>query len=506
MMKYITSILLIFNFNIILLSQNEEGLISREVTKEFRLYDDPSTVEYEYRKLYTYDGNGFLSKLISEQKSLENNWQWLKSWEDSYIYTSKGQIQKSITIRFNVDQSLNSKITTTYLWNDNQLVERTYDIYWSLGHFGYSEKEVFDSHGRKKQRIFTDYNNEGITRDYISNYRYDTNGCLELIEDLHSEYRLSDTLKSRAKQVFIQDESCRPILTEYWTYNYNTELFELKFTDKYEYRKDPKGNIIYESYSQKTEGVDDDFQLIYEVFNTVDEKGNVLLTEDIRQDYKTRVEMAYNDMSLMTEIRYFFWDFQNEVWIPDFESYSKFDQDSNLIENYFYYSFDTITNTFFGSTHNIIQYNENNQKIYEEQQRENLANPNNPIIEHNIARYDYECNGRSVRNTSMELISKRGSETLYFYHDIPSCSDLFSQQQELNVFPNPASEYIHFTINEINEAIAVSIFNIDGALVYQFNNSSGGLISAWINNLENGTYLIKAETSNKTYLGKFIKI
>jgi hypothetical protein len=488
-------------------AQYDQDLIFKSIASQYRFYDDPSTLEKEYRSLYAYNGNSQVSKVISEYRSFPYDGQWKKTWEKAYTYNLDGQKTKIKTLNYNENQSLDHTTTESYRWDDNHLVERTYDVYWNENKFGHTEIEVFNSVNRKIQVSTIDYNDQGVTRESVSKNEYDLNGCLKEITNQLFAYDLADTINIGEKWIFTHDESCRPIQSEFWVYNYDSEIYELKYSDKYEFIADPLGNILYESYYEKTEGEHEDFILVYETFNTFDDNGNIVLTENFSDGFRSKVEMVYNEMNLSTETHYFFWNFNNKIWIPDFESYRTFDQDSNIIEDVFYYSYDTISGTFLGKSLRISQYNENNQQVSEEHHYQDFSNPNNPILEHHIIEYQYECNGRHVSTTSKELISKGGFISLIFYHDLPPCSKLYDLPlEELKVFPNPASEYIHFTINEIDEGIAVSIFNIDGALVYHSDNESGGLISTWVNKLENGTYLIKAETSNKTYLGKFIKI
>lgn len=72
---------------------------------------------------------------------------------------------------------------------------------------------------------------------------------------------------------------------------------------------------------------------------------------------------------------------------------------------------------------------------------------------------------------------------------------------ELQLFPNPASEY--FSIKGLKSKLdVVEIYSIDGRLVQKFNTS---LENYDISNLPAGAYLIKISSSNKTSVNQLIK-
>ncbi len=92
-----------------------------------------------------------------------------------------------------------------------------------------------------------------------------------------------------------------------------------------------------------------------------------------------------------------------------------------------------------------------------------------------------------------------------------TCLDSVVEQiwigQEIQLFPNPAHDIINVQLEQTSD-IQYEIYNVDGNLVIKGNAIyllSKNAYRIPIDNLQNGTYLIKFFGTNQNYLGRFIK-
>lgn len=89
-------------------------------------------------------------------------------------------------------------------------------------------------------------------------------------------------------------------------------------------------------------------------------------------------------------------------------------------------------------------------------------------------------------------------------HQAPTSTNSIEEDLALNIYPNPASDYISLSYNLDITINKISIVNLSGQIVFNqyFNNSN--LIE--ISNLISGYYLINIETNKGVLIKKFSKI
>ena len=92
--------------------------------------------------------------------------------------------------------------------------------------------------------------------------------------------------------------------------------------------------------------------------------------------------------------------------------------------------------------------------------------------------------------------------TTYYYseHNITFVPEI--PEMHINVYPNPASDYIVFDISNISDSAIVEIFDNQGKKVLKQQLSVTGQII--ISNLANGLYLYRLNDSGNTYTGRII--
>jgi len=78
----------------------------------------------------------------------------------------------------------------------------------------------------------------------------------------------------------------------------------------------------------------------------------------------------------------------------------------------------------------------------------------------------------------------------------------------LRLFPNPASEKVSFVNPGENHMVKVSIFEISGRVVYTDAASyrDNSLISLDISGLDEGIYIVRAESNNTVKQGRFVLV
>jgi hypothetical protein len=74
--------------------------------------------------------------------------------------------------------------------------------------------------------------------------------------------------------------------------------------------------------------------------------------------------------------------------------------------------------------------------------------------------------------------------------------------EKLNVYPNPAKEYIVFDITNISNSAIVELFDNQGKKVLEQKLSVTGQI--FISNLAKGLYLYRINNNGTIYKGKII--
>ena len=89
---------------------------------------------------------------------------------------------------------------------------------------------------------------------------------------------------------------------------------------------------------------------------------------------------------------------------------------------------------------------------------------------------------------------------------ITTINDLKTNSERVNIYPNPAKNNVTVSLNQLNESeiVNVTLFNINGALMYQNPGIDNPSFSIPLNNYANGIYFIKVQTNKETLIRKFI--
>lgn len=87
-----------------------------------------------------------------------------------------------------------------------------------------------------------------------------------------------------------------------------------------------------------------------------------------------------------------------------------------------------------------------------------------------------------------------------------SVYDISKQSDHIHIWPNPATDVLNLNIaNGNNTNYYISIFDVTGKKLKSIQNSTSDIFQINISDLNRGIYFVKFETSNGTFLKKFIK-
>ena len=118
--------------------------------------------------------------------------------------------------------------------------------------------------------------------------------------------------------------------------------------------------------------------------------------------------------------------------------------------------------------------------------------------------------GRLTRNEAVKIVRERDGKFPYFYlgksiEDILKPLDLtvdeFEKIDQLIVYPNPASDVLFLSTDNTMKFERVQVYNLNGALVKTFSNTSQVNIS----DLASGQYLLMVDHKGKLEYTKFVK-
>ena len=164
------------------------------------------------------------------------------------------------------------------------------------------------------------------------------------------------------------------------------------------------------------------------------------------------------------------------------------------------YYFNTATQSFSLNYTGVFDYDKKN----------NLLSSTAIYFDNNGASYkeDIKYNGcnklKSVVSSqqSASQTSYNVSQKIYYFSSCPTdVTDAENEIQSINVFPNPASDELHFSFTEENDALKhISIYDISGRQVLSEKTKNNSIN---VEKLEKGSYFIKINSETKQYRSKF---
>ena len=97
-----------------------------------------------------------------------------------------------------------------------------------------------------------------------------------------------------------------------------------------------------------------------------------------------------------------------------------------------------------------------------------------------------------------------GDSVYYYFQAVTGMNNLVAQQVSLNVYPNPAANYITVESNSIAEDQTISVYNIQGQLITQ-QKILQAKTNIDISAFEKGIYVVKVNNAKGLEVRKFVK-
>ena len=92
--------------------------------------------------------------------------------------------------------------------------------------------------------------------------------------------------------------------------------------------------------------------------------------------------------------------------------------------------------------------------------------------------------------------------------DVLPCTvsiDENSFKNQINIYPNPATDYININNNNLQNPFNVTIYNTIGQMLYTKQNITSNNLQIDINSYNNGLLFIKIESTNQQFIYKLLK-
>lgn len=119
--------------------------------------------------------------------------------------------------------------------------------------------------------------------------------------------------------------------------------------------------------------------------------------------------------------------------------------------------------------------------------------------------YDHTNNSGFTNNKIADLIKTQHIVTSSCFANNTLATDRFEKISEVMVYPNPTSELITITVQNINEIYAASLFSLDGKFIANYNNPQiSNQFTINVQNFSSGFYYLKIETTSGTISKKII--
>ena len=77
---------------------------------------------------------------------------------------------------------------------------------------------------------------------------------------------------------------------------------------------------------------------------------------------------------------------------------------------------------------------------------------------------------------------------------------------QLNAYPNPANDFIEFSLPSISEAVSISVFDVNGLLVLKSENINASKCRLDVSSLSSGMYTVRIEQAEAVYRSTFVKL
>ena len=109
------------------------------------------------------------------------------------------------------------------------------------------------------------------------------------------------------------------------------------------------------------------------------------------------------------------------------------------------------------------------------------------------------------KNVMKDADVQAGLEKLGFEYELVSSSKNFSKQDNFEMFPNPASHFIHFSImnRNYNQPVVLRIFSVEGRLL-ETHQMGKNRTTFNCSHIKDGLYIVELDSEKEIYRSKLI--
>jgi len=192
------------------------------------------------------------------------------------------------------------------------------------------------------------------------------------------------------------------------------------------------------------------------------------------------------------------WDFEINDWIPVYQLANTYDDSENIIEGV-KYNWNEVRDDWEGEYKYIKSYNDIGNAIEEIQYRWLFSNGEWELESRFVNSYDADGNETGFIRYAIDLETgewKYSQRMAYYRSELAaSISDYFFDQN-LIVYPNPATDYTIITIIEAAQIHKIELIDITGRTVRSYKNISSNSLIIHRGNLSSNIYFIRLNFDN----------
>ena len=509
------------------------------LAKKYKL---DSLVSFEFRDIYTFDDNGNMTSYAFYNWD-DNTIQWIGDEKAEYTYDNYGNetswtsytwdtLNSSWVGVWNGEYTNNEygEITSAYyyFWDEDY---KQWDIAWKW-------ENTYDENGKilLDAWFYWDGNNQWIEYDFIE-YAYDENGN-KTFEAYYWYDWDSDQWIGSYKYEYTYDEQGN-MTSETYYYYYNVSTNQWEPSSKYEYTYDEKGTLkFFDVYywNFDTEQLDPSSRNYY----YYDVQGNLIADRyyDWYVDYgyycSEKYEYTYDENNNMTTNTGSYRDGENYVVFAKKEcSYNEsglLASLDTLYQNWYTdqwegirvkYTYDVNRNLTSWTTHEFnpddstwIGIEKKKYFFDDASELKDLMVPQAFYIDNISSESDSIVPlWNTVNNKLMKRITyiyrERTEEWIfddelkYYYSEQFETGKPDITEGGLTIYPNPATDYILVSSDDLCRSAMIEIFDIQGKVVLrQEMIDDHQRIS--VKHLDTGIYIYKLTNNSITYRGKII--
>lgn len=301
------------------------------------------------------------------------------------------------------------------------------------------------------------------------------------------EFKYDEEDRTKLEEIFIwntETELKLPYYKHEYYYSLNRELHNEFSWSNGEWKQSYKTEFIYDAIKSNA------FVMKYRALWS---------NNEIEWRNETKEERTYNSKGLLTSNAFYNWNLNQQKWIGTFRNDISFDNNGNdtLSVNYIW---DTANDSWLQRNKQVISYNAKENPV-----REFIYQWNTPLKrwDHRASiLYEYDANDNIALKSTVFIDNPTFNFTEnYFYSKKANSSVDENSQEKIQIYPNPAKNYIH--IKGLTGIAKVQIFNQNGQLIFINNITENQSIP--VSSFSKGIYFIRIETDSCKSMFKFIK-